>query len=70
MQTRARKDGSNEVLTGRKIFVTNAPVADVFISYATLDPKLGAAGISNTTFLLLHSANPNGKRAAILSRAR
>ena len=55
MQTRARKDGSNEVLTGRKIFVTNAPVADVFTSYATLDPKLGAADIPNTAFLVLQS---------------
>jgi alkylation response protein AidB-like acyl-CoA dehydrogenase len=45
MQTRARKDGSDYVLNGRKIFVTNAPVADVFTIYATLDPKLGAAGI-------------------------
>jgi acyl-CoA dehydrogenase len=58
MQTRARKDGSNEVLTGRKIFVTKAPVADVFTSYATLNPKLGTAGISNTVFLLLHSWEP------------
>jgi alkylation response protein AidB-like acyl-CoA dehydrogenase len=58
MQTRARKDGSNDVLTGRKIFVTKAPVADAFTIYATLDLKLGAAGISNTAFLLLHSWEP------------
>src|SRR6266404_870698 len=45
MQTRVRKDGSDYVLNGRKIFVTNAPVADLFTIYATLDPKLGAAGI-------------------------
>jgi len=45
MQTRVRKDGSDYVLNGKKIFVTNAPVADLFIIYATLDPKLGAAGI-------------------------
>jgi alkylation response protein AidB-like acyl-CoA dehydrogenase len=45
METRVRKDGSDYVLNGRKIFVTNAPVADLFIIYATLDPKLGAAGI-------------------------
>jgi hypothetical protein len=45
MQTRVRKDGSDYVLNGRKIFVTNAPVADLFTLYATLDPQLGAAGI-------------------------
>jgi alkylation response protein AidB-like acyl-CoA dehydrogenase len=30
MQTRVRKDGSDYVLNGRKIFVTNAPIADLF----------------------------------------
>jgi len=45
MQTRVRKDRSDYVLNGRKIFVTNAPVADLFAIYATLDPQLGAAGI-------------------------
>ena len=45
MQTRVRKDGSDYVLNGQKIFVTNAPVADLFTMYATLDPQLGAAGI-------------------------
>jgi alkylation response protein AidB-like acyl-CoA dehydrogenase len=45
MQTRATKHGADYVLDGRKIFVTNAPVADLFTLYATLDPKLGTAGI-------------------------
>jgi len=45
MQTRVTKDGSDYVLDGRKVFVTNAPVADLFVIYGTLDPQLGAAGI-------------------------
>jgi alkylation response protein AidB-like acyl-CoA dehydrogenase len=44
MQARVAKDGGDYVLNGRKIFVTNAPVADLFVLYATLDPRLGAAG--------------------------
>src|SRR5437016_12289787 len=45
MQTRVRKDCSDYVLNVRKIFVTNAPVADLFTIYATLDLQLRAAGI-------------------------
>jgi alkylation response protein AidB-like acyl-CoA dehydrogenase len=46
LQTRAVKQGDHYVLTGTKMFVTNAPVADVFVTYATLDPALGATGIT------------------------
>jgi alkylation response protein AidB-like acyl-CoA dehydrogenase len=45
MQTRVTGHDSDYVLNGRKIFMTNAPVADLFTIYATLDPQLGAAGI-------------------------
>lgn len=45
MQTHVRKDGDEYVLNGKKRFVTNAPVADLFTVYATLDRKLGASGI-------------------------
>jgi alkylation response protein AidB-like acyl-CoA dehydrogenase len=45
MQTRVRKDGNDYILNGSKIFVTNAPVADLFTLYATLDSQFGAAGI-------------------------
>jgi alkylation response protein AidB-like acyl-CoA dehydrogenase len=45
MQTRVTGHDSDYVLNGKKIFMTNAPVADLFTIYATLDPQLGAAGI-------------------------
>ena len=46
MRTRAVRDGESYVLTGAKTFVTNAPVADIVVAYATLDPKLGATGVT------------------------
>lgn len=45
MQTRVTKDGDGYVLNGRKIYVTNAPIANLFAVYGTLDPKLGTTGI-------------------------
>lgn len=45
MQTRADKNEEGYILNGKKVFVTNAPVADLFVVYATLDPKLRAGGI-------------------------
>ena len=46
MRTRAIRDGDSYVLSGTKTFVSNAPVADLIVAYATLDPKLGATGIT------------------------
>src|SRR5262245_58671751 len=45
MQTRVTKEGGEYILRGAKIFVTNAPVADLFAVYGTIDPKLGVTGI-------------------------
>ena len=45
MSTRVEQVADGYRLTGAKIFVTNAPVADLFAVYGTLDPKLGATGI-------------------------
>jgi butyryl-CoA dehydrogenase len=45
-QTTAVLDGDHWVLNGAKIFITNAGPADVFITYAATDRKLGAKGIS------------------------
>ena len=46
MRTRAVRDGEHYVLSGVKTYVTNAPVADLFVAYATVNPALGATGIT------------------------
>jgi alkylation response protein AidB-like acyl-CoA dehydrogenase len=46
MRTQATRDGDDYVLTGTKTFVTNAPVGDLFVSYATVNPALGPMGIT------------------------
>jgi isovaleryl-CoA dehydrogenase len=46
MRTTARRDGDHYVLNGRKLFITNGPVADVALVYAKTDPARGAHGIS------------------------
>ncbi|MDX3225475.1 acyl-CoA dehydrogenase family protein [Streptomyces sp. ME19-01-6] len=50
LTARAHRDGDGYVLSGTKRFVTNAPIADVFIVYATVDPALGFTGV--TAFLV------------------
>jgi alkylation response protein AidB-like acyl-CoA dehydrogenase len=50
MRTRAEKKGDHYVLNGIKTFVGNAPVANLFVVYATIDPGLGPMGI--TAFLV------------------
>jgi alkylation response protein AidB-like acyl-CoA dehydrogenase len=42
----AVKDGDDYLLDGEKSWVTNGPVADVFLVYARTDPKLGYFGLS------------------------
>jgi isovaleryl-CoA dehydrogenase len=46
MATTARRDGDHYVLNGRKLFITNGPVADVVLVYAKTDKERGAKGIS------------------------
>jgi alkylation response protein AidB-like acyl-CoA dehydrogenase len=46
MKTRAERRGDRYVLNGSKTFVTNAPVAGLFVVYATVDPSLGPMGIT------------------------
>ena len=54
MRTTARRDGEEYVLNGTKTFVTNAPVADLAVVYATIDPALGPTGI--TAFIVERTA--------------
>jgi alkylation response protein AidB-like acyl-CoA dehydrogenase len=46
LRARAKLDGDEYVLDGQKSWVTNGPVADVFLVYAQLNPKFGFLGIS------------------------
>jgi len=46
MRTTARRVGDTYVLNGRKLFITNGPIADVILVYAKTAPEQGARGIS------------------------
>ena len=46
MATTARRDGDDYVLNGRKLFITNGPVADVLLVYAKTDLERKQHGIS------------------------
>lgn len=46
MTTRYRRDGDHYVLDGGKTFITNGPVADVFLAFATFNPAFRVAGIT------------------------
>jgi isovaleryl-CoA dehydrogenase len=46
MRTTAHRDGDVYVLNGRKLFITNGPVADVALVYAKTDLSRGAKGIT------------------------
>jgi isovaleryl-CoA dehydrogenase len=46
MAMRAERVGDEYILNGRKIFITNGPIADVILVYAKTDMELGPRGIS------------------------
>ena len=50
LQTRAREAGGGWVLNGRKLWITNAYEADLFIVFATVNPDAGYKGI--TAFII------------------
>ncbi len=46
LQTRAALDGADYLLTGRKLWITNAAEAALFLVFATVDPAAGYKGIT------------------------
>ncbi len=50
LKTQARRDGENFILNGRKLWISNAAEADLFIVFANADPPAGYKGI--TAFLI------------------
>ena len=50
LATRAREDGDHFILNGRKLWITNAKEAGVFIVFANVNPEVGYRGI--TAFLV------------------
>lgn len=46
LRTTAVRCGGEYILNGTKMFVTNAPVADIFVTYATVNPRLGPMGVT------------------------
>jgi acyl-CoA dehydrogenase len=48
LRTTARRDGDGWVITGGKRYITNAPIADLFVVFARTDPaEKGGRGISS-----------------------
>lgn len=50
LTTQARNDGDHFILNGRKLWISNAQEADLFLVFATIDPAAGYRGI--TAFLV------------------
>ncbi len=46
MATTARRDGDRYILNGRKMYITNGPLADIVLVYAKTNREAGAKGIS------------------------
>jgi alkylation response protein AidB-like acyl-CoA dehydrogenase len=54
LQTRAREDGDSFVIDGRKLWITNANEAGVFLVFANVNPEAGYRGI--TAFVIERGA--------------
>ena len=65
LTTRADKRGDRYVLNGGKTWVTNGPVADLLMVFATVDPEKGARGV---TGFLVEKATPGVRCGAPLQK--
>jgi alkylation response protein AidB-like acyl-CoA dehydrogenase len=65
LATTAEKRGERWVLNGTKTFVTNGPVADVFLIFATTNPALGFMGL---TGFLVASGTPGLRVSAPIEK--
>lgn len=66
ISTTARREGDFYVLTGHKVFISNAGIADFYVVFASTDLAKGTKGIS---CFLVEAANPGLRfaRAQVLS---
>jgi alkylation response protein AidB-like acyl-CoA dehydrogenase len=46
MTSKAVRDGDSYVLNGRKMWITNAGISDIYVVFAKTDPTAGARGVS------------------------
>ncbi|RDI35237.1 acyl-CoA dehydrogenase family protein [Lentzea flaviverrucosa] len=54
IRTSARREGNEYVLNGQKTWISNAPYAEMFVIFATVDPSLRSRGV--TAFVVPRSA--------------
>ncbi len=64
-RTTARKDGSEWVINGTKMWITNGPIADTATVLATIDPALGAKGLN---FFLVEKGTPGFSAGQVLDK--
>ncbi|MFN4101202.1 MAG: acyl-CoA dehydrogenase family protein [Pararhodobacter sp.] len=65
MALKAVREGDDYVLTGRKMFISNGPVADLVLTYAKTAPDRGARGISA---FMVETGTPGFSVAQTLSK--
>jgi long-chain-acyl-CoA dehydrogenase len=65
MRTTATKDGSDYIINGSKVFITNGWLSDVCIICAKTDPEAGAKGIS---LFLVDTTTPGFKKGKKLKK--